>query len=74
MPSSTCTARTSWQGTSSSAPANNVFDREYTTGGLLGENAFPGGTFETDPEEWRKTTFYAPGMPRTFWSACEMRF
>ena len=56
------------------ARVNNVFDREYTTGGLLGENAFPDGSFQTDPEEWRKTTFYAPGAPRTFWVSLRMRF
>jgi outer membrane receptor protein involved in Fe transport len=56
------------------ARVNNVFDREYTTGGLLGENAFPDGSFETDPEAWRKTTFYAPGAPRTFWVSLRMRF
>jgi outer membrane receptor protein involved in Fe transport len=56
------------------ARINNVFDREYSTGGLLGENAFPDGSFETDPEEWRKTTFFAPGTPRTFWVSLRMRF
>ena len=56
------------------ARINNVFDREYTTGGLLGENAFPDGRFETDPEQWRRTTFYAPGAPRTFWVSLRMRF
>ena len=56
------------------ARINNVFDREYSTGGLLGENAFPDGSFENDPEEWRKTTFYAPGAPRTFWLSARVRF
>jgi outer membrane receptor protein involved in Fe transport len=56
------------------ARINNVFDREYTTGGLLGESAFPGGSFETDPEQWRKTSFYAPGAPRTFWVSLRLQF
>jgi outer membrane receptor protein involved in Fe transport len=56
------------------ARINNLFDREYNTGGLLGENAFPDGSFQSDPEEWRRTTFYAPGAPRTLWFSLRARF
>ena len=56
------------------ARVNNLFDRKYNTGGLLGENAFPDGSFQTDPEEWRRTTFYAPGAPRTVWLSLRARF
>jgi iron complex outermembrane receptor protein len=56
------------------ARINNLFDREYNNGGLLGENAFPEGTFEADPEAWRRTTFYAPGSPRTAWLSLRARF
>lgn len=47
---------------------NNVFDREYHTSGLLGENAFTaaGNTFATDAES-RKELFLAPGAPRAGW-------
>jgi outer membrane receptor protein involved in Fe transport len=56
------------------ARVNNLFDRKYSTGGLLGENAFPDGSFQTDPEGWRRTTFYAPGTPRTVWFSLRARF
>ena len=56
------------------ARINNLFDRDYNTGGLLGENAFPDGSFQTDPEAWRRTTFYAPGTPRTVWLSLRARF
>lgn len=44
----------------------NVFDRRYTTGGILGENAFPNGTFSPDADSWVRDTFLAPGAPRAF--------
>lgn len=56
------------------ARINNLFDREYATGGLLGENAFPGGSFQVDPEAWRRTTFFAPGTPRTIWLSLRAPF
>ena len=54
------------------AKVNNVFDRKYYTGGLLGENAFNGnnndGTsdFSTDAGS-KKELFLAPGAPRAAW-------
>jgi outer membrane receptor protein involved in Fe transport len=50
------------------AKVNNVFDREYYTSGLLGENAFnaAGAGFATDAES-KKELFLAPGAPRAGW-------
>lgn len=50
------------------AKVNNVFDRKYYTGGLLGENAFTaaGNTFATDASS-QKELFLAPGAPRAAW-------
>lgn len=45
----------------------NLFDRRYTTAGVLGENAFPSGTFSPDSDTWVRDTFFAPGEPRAFW-------
>jgi outer membrane receptor protein involved in Fe transport len=50
------------------ARIDNVFDREYFSGGALGENTFnPAGAFLTDSEEWTRETFFAPGAPRAGW-------
>ena len=48
---------------------SNLFDKRYSTSGQLGEDAFPNGSFESDPELWRNDTFYAPGAPRALWVA-----
>lgn len=50
------------------AKVNNVFDREYYTSGLLGENAFSGANnaFSTDGE-FQKELLLAPGAPRAAW-------
>jgi len=47
---------------------NNLFDREYYSSGLLGENIFnaAGGTFATDANS-KKELFLAPGAPRAGW-------
>ena len=47
---------------------NNVFDREYYSSGLLGENAFigAGSTFDTTAGS-SKELFLAPGAPRAAW-------
>ena len=50
------------------ARVSNLFDRRYFSGGVLGENKFPGGTLGgangmTDTN----ATFYAPGAPRAGW-------
>ncbi|MEQ1603136.1 MAG: TonB-dependent receptor [Methylophilaceae bacterium] len=48
------------------AKVNNVFDKRYSSSGLLGENAFnaAGGTFATDAVS-KKELFLAPGAPRS---------
>lgn len=58
-------ANTGWQ---LFAKVNNVFDHEYYSNGLLGENAFTaaGGTFATDADS-KKELFLAPGAPRAGW-------
>lgn len=50
------------------AKVNNVFDREYYTSGLLGENVFTaaGNGFATDANS-KKELFLAPGAPRAGW-------
>ncbi len=54
------------------ARVSNLFDKRYSSSGQLGENAFPGGSFEPDPELWRRETFYAPGAPRAFWVGIQL--
>lgn len=51
------------------AKVNNVFDREYYTGGILGENAFTGAgnTFSANSGDWATERFLAPGAPRAGW-------
>ncbi len=50
------------------ARINNVFDEDYATGGILGENSFDAsGNFLTNPAAWDDETFYAPGAPRAAW-------
>ena len=58
-------ANTGWQ---LFGKLNNIFDHEYYSSGLLGENAFnaSGGTFATDAET-KKELFLAPGAPRAGW-------
>jgi iron complex outermembrane receptor protein len=46
---------------------SNVFDREYGSAGLLGENAFgPTGALRA-PVDWRHEQFIGPGAPRALW-------
>jgi iron complex outermembrane recepter protein len=46
---------------------NNAFDKKYSTGGILAENAFDAnGSFIADPNNWEDETFYAPGAPRAY--------
>lgn len=52
----------------------NLFDRRYTTGGILGENAFAGGSFGVDSNQWVKETFYSPGAPRSLWAGLSFKF
>jgi iron complex outermembrane recepter protein len=46
---------------------SNVFDRDYSSAGALGENAFgPTGGLRA-PDDWRNEQFVGPGAPRAFW-------
>jgi iron complex outermembrane receptor protein len=50
------------------ARINNVFDKDYSSGGILGENSFDSsGAFIADENDWTNETFYAPGAPRAAW-------
>jgi outer membrane receptor protein involved in Fe transport len=46
------------------AKANNVFNKKYATGGLLGENWFDGGVFNPEDEPAK---MIMPGAPRAAW-------
>lgn len=52
----------------------NLFDRRYSTGGFLSENAFPGGSFAVDSDTWTRETFYSPGSPRSLRLALSHKF
>ncbi|HEX5485398.1 MAG TPA: TonB-dependent receptor [Limnobacter sp.] len=48
------------------AKVTNLFDRHYSTSGLLGATGFdPNGTYLG--ENTVNSTFYGPGAPRSFW-------
>ncbi|MBK7646389.1 MAG: TonB-dependent receptor [Betaproteobacteria bacterium] len=49
------------------AKVNNVFDKHYATAGALAENPFVGGSLQSNPDDWRRETFVAPGAPRSAW-------
>ncbi len=63
-------------GWSAFARVNNVFDKRYFTAGQIGENPFvgPNNTFDTNDNNWRDETFYAPGAPRAGWIGVRYRF
>lgn len=52
----------------------NLFDRRYSTGGILGENAFPAGGFAVDSNTWVKETFFSPGAPRSVQLGLNFKF
>ncbi|HEX4916818.1 MAG TPA: TonB-dependent receptor [Limnobacter sp.] len=57
------------------ARLNNVFDREYFNGGVLGGNVFDAnGQLVEDEGDITYETFLAPGMPRSAWLGLSMRF
>lgn len=60
--------------TSLAARVGNIFDRRYNTGGFLAENAFPGGSFAVDSNNWTRETFFSPGSPRNLWLALSHKF
>ncbi len=47
----------------------NIFDRDYSTLGILGTNAFTGAgrTFNPDPNGWTSEQFQTPAAPRAAW-------
>jgi iron complex outermembrane recepter protein len=56
------------------ARVSNVFDRRYSSGGLLGENAFdPSGALQA-PADWQHEQFVAPGAPRAAWIGLRVQF
>jgi len=55
------------------AKVNNVFDREYYSGGLLGESFFtPDGAFDGGDDHFQP--LYAPGAPRAGWIGVRYEF
>jgi outer membrane receptor protein involved in Fe transport len=55
------------------AKVNNVFDREYYSGGLLGESFFtPEGVFDGGDDHFQP--LYAPGAPRAGWIGVRYEF
>lgn len=56
------------------AKINNVFDRDYSTAGILGQNPFAGGRFAANPDSWLRETAYAPGAPRAGWIGVRATF
>lgn len=50
------------------ARIDNLFDTEYETAAILAENPFDANNqFQTDPDDWTRETFFAPGAPRGAW-------
>lgn len=63
-------ANTGWQ---LFAKVNNVFDREYYSGGMLGESFFtPGGVFDGGDDHFQP--LYSPGAPRAGWIGLRYEF
>lgn len=55
------------------AKVNNIFDREYNNGGLLGEHRFDASTGQFTGNEVTPA-FYAPGAPRAGWFGVRYEF
>ncbi|HEX4857208.1 MAG TPA: hypothetical protein VFV28_10370, partial [Limnobacter sp.] len=54
---------------------NNVFDREYFNGALLGGNLFDrNGALVEEEEDIAREAFLAPGTPRNAWVGLSLRF
>ena len=53
------------------AKAVNIFDKEYATGGMLGENWFENGTFAAGDEP---SLMLMPGAPRAGWVGVRYEF
>ena len=48
---------------------SNIFDKDYSTMGILGTNAFNTAdkSFNSDPTSWQAEQFQSPGAPRAGW-------
>ncbi|MFT7228654.1 MAG: outer membrane receptor protein involved in Fe transport [Methylophilaceae bacterium] len=53
------------------AKATNIFDKQYASGGMLGENWFEGGAFAGDDEP---SMMLMPGAPRAGWIGARYEF
>jgi outer membrane receptor protein involved in Fe transport len=53
------------------AKATNIFDKKYSTGGMLGENWFEDGAFAGDDEP---SLMLMPGAPRAGWIGARYEF
>ena len=53
---------------------NNVFDRRFANGGLLGENAFDANGTIQPPANWRSEQFVTPAAPRSAWVGVRWTF
>ncbi|MDE0926707.1 MAG: TonB-dependent receptor [Methylophilaceae bacterium] len=60
--------KTGWQ---VFAKATNIFDKKYSSGGMLGENWFEGGAFAGDDEP---SMMLMPGAPRAGWIGARYEF
>ena len=56
------------------AKVNNVFDKDYSTFGVLGANAFTTGTFDPDQNNWVSEQFQSPSAPRAAWVGLTYEF
>jgi len=57
------------------AMVDNLFNRQYSTYGILGQNVFtaPGNTFDPTGASWRSEQFRTVGVPRGAWVGVEYR-
>lgn len=53
---------------------SNLFDRQYASAGLLGENAFDANGAIQAPQDWRTEPFLGPGAPRAAWVGVRLSF
>jgi outer membrane receptor protein involved in Fe transport len=62
------------QGLSLFGKINNVFDSQYSTGGLLGNSAFNAAGTLLDPADWHDAQFAAPAAGRSLSVGLRWRF
>ncbi len=58
------------------AKVNNLFDKDYSTMGILGTNAFNTAdkSFNTNPADWASEQFQSPGAPLAGWIGLRYEF